>query len=142
MMINAELSSLQGFLTTDSRRIPMGIGRGGFLIEPTTKDSIADPSRWLVIPRGMEGLVIPVLNVIKNVLPDSSIAIDKIPVSEGAQAQYVLHSRSILDTGDYLTTLVYAMNKFTLLDSGKLTQEEVVVEVCDHLEKLAEQVTS
>lgn len=139
MADKVEALSFQGFLRTDARKIPIGIHRGDFLINFLTADSShTDPSRKLVIPRGMEGLVEPSLQLVKTINPNARIGIVALSLNENNQRQYLLQSRSILDTGDYLETLVGAMSKFVALDmKGNLTQEEITVQVSEHLESLA-----
>ena len=138
MASRTEFPNLQGYLITDARTIPMGAGRGDFIIESVAKDSPTNPSRWLAVPRGMEGLVEPALNFIKEFYPDTSIRIDALPTREGEQPRYLLQSRSILDTGDYLECLAGIISRFDTLDkNGSLTQEEVTVQVIEALTALA-----
>jgi hypothetical protein len=118
----------KALMSLDTRTFPMG-DRGVLTIQPVTKESRTDPSRWLILPRGMEGLVEPVLGWVKYLSPRNSVTVDALPLSEGMQAQYLLHSNIILDTVDYLEMLVNAAFRFDALDSGRFTQEELVVQV-------------
>jgi hypothetical protein len=126
--------NLLDFLTSpDALKFHTGNGRGSLLIQPIAKDSFTDPSRWLILPRGTEGLIEPVLETVEQLRGPNSVTVINLPSSEGKQPQYALRSRSILDTVDYLGMLTLAIMRFDSLDTGKLTQEEVTTQVCEYL---------